>query len=97
MKKILVLGSGGSGKTTFALQLGKKLDLPLYHLDALYWKPNREKPSEAEWNQKITELLAKDHWIIDGSYFNTLPYCVFRQRILFYFWIFLIISAFGIF
>jgi adenylate kinase family enzyme len=72
MKKILILGSGGAGKTTFALQLASKLALPLYHLDALYWKPNRQKPTDDEWNQTIIELLKKENWIIDGSYFSTL-------------------------
>lgn len=72
MKKILILGSGGSGKSTFAMKLAKKLDLPLYHLDALYWKPNRVKPSDEEWKQTVKSIVQKESWIVDGSYFGTL-------------------------
>ncbi|TOH24481.1 AAA family ATPase, partial [Vibrio parahaemolyticus] len=39
MKRIAVIGSGGSGKSTFSALLGKKLNLPVHHLDQLYWKP----------------------------------------------------------
>ena len=72
MKKVLVLGSGGSGKTTFAAKLSQKTGLPLYHLDALYWKPGWVEPPAAEWQKRIAALVEKDAWIIDGSYGGTL-------------------------
>lgn len=39
MKKIMIVGSGGAGKSTLAKQLGEKLDIPVYHLDAIFWQP----------------------------------------------------------
>jgi adenylate kinase family enzyme len=84
MKKILILGSGGSGKTTFALHLAEKLNLPLYHLDALYWKPNRMKPEATEWNKVVVSLVERDSWIIDGSYFDTLPLRVLEADTIIY-------------
>lgn len=40
MKRIMLIGSGGSGKSTLARELGEKLNIPVYHLDVLFWKPN---------------------------------------------------------
>jgi hypothetical protein len=39
MRRIIVVGSQGSGKTSFALKLGRKLGLPVVHLDVLYGRP----------------------------------------------------------
>jgi len=39
MNKIAVIGSGGSGKSTFSRKLGNILNLPVYHLDTVYWNP----------------------------------------------------------
>lgn len=40
MNKIIIIGSSGSGKSTLSRQLSNILDIPVYHLDALFWKPN---------------------------------------------------------
>ncbi len=71
-KKIIVIGSGGSGKSTFARQLGKILELEVIHLDALYWKPGWIKPSEQEWRQTVERAVVRDSWVIDGNYSGTL-------------------------
>jgi len=71
-KRILILGSGGSGKTTFARKLAAKTNLPLFHLDAIHWKPNWTAPNESEWQSQVAELVQQGSWIIDGSYFGTL-------------------------
>ncbi len=70
MKRIAIIGSSGSGKSTFANKLGKKLHRPIIHLDKEYYT--------SEWKQKYSvkddwinfqkSLLAKDEWIIDGNY-----------------------------
>ena len=49
MKKILVIGSGGSGKSTFSRRLGEKLGLPVVHLDQLYWRPGWVETPKVEW------------------------------------------------
>lgn len=68
----MIIGSCGSGKSTFAKQLAHHLNLPLFHLDREYYKPNWEKPSTCEWEEKVQSLVSKHEWIMDGNYFNTL-------------------------
>lgn len=72
MDKIMVIGvSAGVGKSTFASQLGKRLGLPVRHLDTYYWKPGWVE-SEPEEFQRTTETLAAEaSWIIDGNYSAT--------------------------
>ena len=72
MKKVLVIGSGGAGKSTFARDLGTLLNIDVIHLDALYWHPGWVQTPRAEWRQVIAELLRRDAWIIDGNYSSTL-------------------------
>jgi adenylate kinase family enzyme len=71
VKKILVIGAGGSGKTDLALRLGKILGLPVYHLDKLFWKPGWVKPGKPVWKQTVAELVSRDQWVIDGNYGGT--------------------------
>jgi len=73
MKRILVIGSGGAGKSTFARELGAILDLPVIHLDQVYWKPGWEKPSKEEWAATVEKLIAQHEWIMDGNFGGTLP------------------------
>ena len=73
MKRILVIGSGGAGKSTFAKELGAILELPVIHLDQAYWKPGWEKPSKEEWARTIDQLIAQPEWIMDGNFGGTLP------------------------
>jgi adenylate kinase family enzyme len=72
MKKIAVIGSGGSGKSTLSRKLGDLLNLPVYHLDALNWKPGWVPTPREEWDTLQKELIKQDEWIIDGNYNRTL-------------------------
>ncbi len=72
IKKILVVGIPGAGKSTLSVQLGEILNLPVYHLDKYYWKPGWIESEEREWREKIKELVLKENWIIDGNYFGTM-------------------------
>ncbi|WP_213525866.1 DNA topology modulation protein [Paenibacillus sp. J31TS4] len=72
MKKIILIGSGGSGKSTLARQLGEKLKLEVYHLDALFWKPNWVGVPKEEQTTVQNELVKKERWIIDGNYGGTM-------------------------
>ncbi|MFJ7972606.1 DNA topology modulation protein [Psychrobacillus sp. NPDC096389] len=72
MKKIALIGSGGAGKSTLARQLGQKLNIEVYHLDALLWKPNWTPTSKEEQIKVQNELVNKDQWIIDGNYNGTM-------------------------
>lgn len=72
MKKIIVIGCSGSGKTTFAERLRDKIGLPLFYLDAIWHKPDRTHISREDFDARLGEILALDRWIIDGNYSRTL-------------------------
>lgn len=71
MKRVIVIGCPGSGKTTFAEKLSKSTGLPLYYLDAIWHKPDKTHISREEFDQRILEIFATDEWIIDGNYNRT--------------------------
>lgn len=68
MRKIVIVGCAGAGKSTLARQLGALLKTEVVHLDALYWKPNWVKTPENEWQETVKVLLEKDSWILDGNF-----------------------------
>ncbi len=72
MKKVLVVGPGGAGKSTFASQLGNLLNIQVLHLDRFYWKSGWVETPKAEWQVAVAELLSRDAWIMDGNYSGTL-------------------------
>lgn len=73
MERILIIGGNGSGKTTFAGELAEKLNLPLIHLDVLYWRDNWECATREEFDELLMQELQKPQWIIDGNMNRTLP------------------------
>lgn len=72
MKKVIVIGCPGSGKTTFSEKLSKRTGLPLYHLDAIWHKPDKTHIPREEFDQRIMEIFATSAWIIDGNYNRTI-------------------------
>ena len=72
MKKIIVIGSPGAGKSTFARKLRDKTGLPLYYLDMIWHKPDKTNISEEEFDQRLSEIIACESWIIDGNYQRTI-------------------------
>ena len=72
MKRILVIGCPGAGKTYFSKQLAKILSLPLVHMDNLYWRADKTSIPTDELKEKLLPYLVKDEWIIDGNYHKTL-------------------------
>ena len=73
MKRLLIIGSPGAGKSTFARKLRDKTGLPLYYLDRIYHKPDRTTVSCAVFDQQLQTILQTDSWIMDGNYQRTLP------------------------
>ena len=72
MRRVLVLGSGGAGKSTFAARLAERVGLPLIHLDAFYWRPGWVETPKEEWTRRVEQLLAGERWVMDGNYGGTL-------------------------
>ena len=72
MKKVIVIGCPGSGKTTFAEKLNKLTGLPLYYLDAIWHKPDKTHIPREEFDKRITEIFETSEWIIDGNYNRTI-------------------------
>lgn len=72
MERILIIGCGGAGKSTLARQLGEKLDIPVVHLDKLFWKPGWTERSEEEFDAILAQELEKPRWIMDGNFNRTI-------------------------
>ena len=72
MKKIIVIGCPGSGKSTFARALHDKTGIPLYHLDMMYWNADKTTVEKSVFLERLSAVLEKDEWIIDGNYCSTM-------------------------
>lgn len=72
MKRILVIGCPGAGKTYFSKRLGAILSLPIIHMDNLYWRKDKTSISQEELKEKLKPYLEQEEWIIDGNYHHTL-------------------------
>ncbi|WP_065756170.1 DNA topology modulation protein [Bradyrhizobium paxllaeri] len=68
MQRVLVMGSSGSGKSTFARRLSDMTGIPFVSLDALYWKPGWVASDNAEFGQRVVEVMRKPQWVIDDNY-----------------------------
>ena len=72
MRKIIVIGCPGSGKSTFSSALHQKTGIPLYHLDMMYWNADRTTVEKSVFLARLDSALAEDEWIIDGNYASTM-------------------------
>ena len=72
MKKVIVIGCPGSGKSTFSKALSQKTGLPLIHLDMLNWNADGTTVGKAVFREKLARAIEKGAWIIDGNYASTL-------------------------
>jgi adenylate kinase family enzyme len=72
MKKVVVIGSPGAGKSIFATKLATATNLPLIHLDSLYHQSDKNyENNKSAWRRKVQELINEKSWIIDGNYSST--------------------------
>jgi len=69
--RINVIGTSGSGKSTFSKMLAKKMNVPYVEMDALHWKANWKESSDEELFNKLKNALSSEKWVLDGNYSKT--------------------------
>lgn len=72
MRRVAIIGPGGAGKTTLAVELGRRTGLPVVHLDRLYWRAGWVEPPGEDWARDHRQALSGDAWIADGNYGSTM-------------------------
>lgn len=72
MKRVIIIGSGGAGKSTLARRLGRITGLEVIHLDALHWLPGWQVPPKNDWFEKVEKAIAGESWIMDGNFGATM-------------------------
>ena len=72
MKRVIVIGSPGAGKSTFSRALRDKTGLPLHHLDMLWHRADKTTVSREEFDQRLIEICKGERWILDGNFARTL-------------------------
>lgn len=86
MKRIVIIGCPGAGKTTFSRQLAAITRLPLVHLDYYYHDDKFDYENDkASWRNKVNELVDKNEWIIEGNYKSTFELRFARADTIIYF------------
>lgn len=66
MRRIVVVGTTGSGKTTLARELARRLGLRHAELDALHWGP--DWTPNPRFLDDVRDFAAGDAWVLDGGY-----------------------------
>ncbi len=72
MKKIIIIGCPGAGKSYFAKKLHKVTGIPLYHLDMLWHKPDKTHISRPEFDEILQKIFQEESWIMDGDFSRTM-------------------------
>ncbi len=72
MKKVIVIGCPGSGKSMFSRRLHELTGMPLTHLDNLYWNADRTQVPKEEFLSRLHAVMSAGAWIIDGNYSSTM-------------------------
>ena len=68
LKRVVIIGTSCSGKTTFARNLAQKLQVQHIELDSIHWKPNWTPTPKEEFRSLATEAVAPELWVLDGNY-----------------------------
>jgi adenylate kinase family enzyme len=72
MKRIIIIGSAGAGKSTLARALHNIIQIEVIHLDLLFWKPGWIGMPKETWIDTQQQLIQAEEWIIDGNYQSTM-------------------------
>ncbi|WP_222844665.1 hypothetical protein [Saccharomonospora sp. CUA-673] len=73
VEKVAICGCGGSGKSALARELGRRLDLPVTHLDMVYYDDEWNSLGQDEFVAIQRQLVAQERWVLDGNYALTMP------------------------
>jgi adenylate kinase family enzyme len=73
VRKIAICGCGGSGKSVLARELGRRLNLPVTHLDVLFYDEHWNPLDQETFADQQRKLVAQPQWVIDGNYASTMP------------------------
>lgn len=74
MKKIIVIGCPGSGKSTFSRALQEVTGIPLHYLDQMYWNSDRTTVDKEVFRERLKKVMQEEAWIIDGNYSSTMEW-----------------------
>ncbi len=66
-----VIGTSGTGKTTFSKRLAAVLSLPYIEMDQIFWKPNWQESTNETFFEKLKYHVNKKSWVLDGNYSRT--------------------------
>ena len=72
VRRIMILGNSGCGKTTLAKQISEYERLPVYHLDRYFWGSDWVEKDIALFRSIVKGFIEEDEWILDGNYIHTL-------------------------
>ena len=72
MKRIIVIGCPGSGKSTFSRELRRLTGIPLYSLDLMYWNADKTTVEKSLFLERLSVAMSREEWIIDGNYASTM-------------------------
>lgn len=84
MNRVLIIGSPGAGKSTFAQRLAGRTGLPLVHLDDLYWERGWKQVERGVWRSRLSDALTGERWILDGNFSSTLLRRAYRADTVFF-------------
>lgn len=73
MRRVAVVGSTASGKSTFAARIATRLGVPHIELDALFWGPKWTPPDDDDFRAIVRREASAEQWVIDGNYSRFLP------------------------
>lgn len=83
--KAIVIGCPGSGKSTFARKLSKYMNIPLCYLDRLNWNSDKTTVTREVFDKRLSEVMQKDEWIIDGNYMRTMEIRMAKADVIYLF------------
>ncbi|MCG8603795.1 adenylate kinase [bacterium] len=73
IERVNVIGTSGSGKSTFGRQLAALLGLPFIEMDGVYWRPNWTEPTDEEFILQVKTITEGSRWVLDGNYSRSTP------------------------